>query len=191
MSDGPYKSLPMSRSWMRLAECAENENFDEEDTRAAVNHALATTWRNDVPDEVVQGVSGVFLEREPELFIEARIARIEAVVDAAAGSGLGRLFVAYASMVLAEGLTGPAALEETAKRALMASAASHARQIEEHYCRKASSRLTSQVSNRIRHSISTADMCSLARRCCGLERRSRKSSARPKHTGIEDGVALA
>lgn len=190
MSDGPYRSLPMSRGWKRLAEFAENVNFDRADTSAAASHALKTTWTNEVPAIVVKGLRDVFLEKEPGLFVDTRLARVEAVVTDAAGYGLGRLLAAHASSVLAEGLTGEAGLTEAAKRALESYGARSVRQIEEHYCRKASARLTAQVRTRISDAIGSADFMTIARQCAGLEPRARRGSSVRKHVDIDAGVAL-
>jgi hypothetical protein len=190
MSDGPYRSLPMSRSWKRLAKFAENENFDRADTCAAATHALATTWRKEVPAAIVKGIREVFLEREPRLFADMDLARIDAVVSDNAGYGLGRTLGAHASLVLAEGLTGEAGLAEATRRTLDTYTARATRQIEEHYCRKASACLTQQVRERIGLAIGTADLTTLARQCAGLESRARRSSVR-KHADIDEGVALS
>lgn len=191
MSDGPYRSLPMSRGWKRLAEFAENVNFDRADTSAAASHALKTTWTNEVPAIVVKGLRDVFLEKEPGLFADSRLARVEAVVADTAGYGLGRLLTAHASSVLAEGLTGEVGLTEATKRALESYAARSVRQIEEHYCRKASARLTAQVRTRISDAIGTADITTLARQCAGLEPRARRGSTIRKRVDIDEGVPLS
>ena len=190
MSDGPYRSLPMSRGWRRLAKFAENANFDRADTCAAATHALSTTWRNEVPDAIVKGIRDVFLEREPGLFSDMRLARIDAVLRDNAGYGLGRMLGAHASSVLAEGLTGEAGLAEATRRTLDTYSARATRQIEEHYCREASACLTQQVRQRIEQAIGTADLDLLARQCAGLEPRARRSNVR-KHADIHEGVALA
>lgn len=189
MSDGPYKSLPMSRGWKRLAKFAENANFDRADTCAAATHALSTTWRNEVPAAIVKGIRDVFLEREPGLFSDMGLARIDAVVSDNAGYGLGRIFGAHATTVLTEGLTGEAGFVEAARRTLESHAARATRQIEEIYCREASAKLTQQVRERIGQAIGTADLNTLARQCAGLEPRARRRVR--KHSGIEDGVPLS
>lgn len=188
MSDGPYRSLPMSRGWKRLAKLAENANFDRADTCAAATHALATTWRNEVPAAIVKGIREVF--REPGLFSDIGLARIDAVVSENAGYGLGRTLGAHASSVLTEGLTGEAALAEATRRTLESYGARATRHVEEHYCRKASAKLTQQVRERIGQAIGTADLNTLARQCAGLEPRARRSGVR-KHVGIEEGVPLS
>lgn len=190
MSDGPYRSLPMSRGWKRLAKFAENANFDRADTCAAATHALSTTWRNEVPAAIVKGIREVFLEREPGLFSDMRLARIDAVVSDNAGYGLGRMLGAHASSVLNEGLTGEAGFVEATRRTLDSYTARATRQIEEHYCREASARLTRQVRERIGQAVGSADLGALARQCAGLEPRARRSSVR-KHVDIDEGVALS
>jgi hypothetical protein len=189
MSDGPYRSLPMSRAWKRLAQLAENVNVDHTDTAAAAMRALASTWGNEVPSVVTKGVREIFLDREPGLFRDAQIAQAQALSREAAGYGLGRLLTDHAIAVLAEGMHGESALTETVQRALNAYAARAARQIEEHYCRNASGKLTKQVRDRIAGAIATADLPGLAKQCSGLE--SKTSLPRPaKHTSLDDGVPL-
>jgi hypothetical protein len=190
MSDGPHRSLPMSRGWRRLAKFAENANFDRVDTCAAATHALSTTWRNEVPAAIVKGIRDVFLEREPGLFCDMRLTRIDAVIGDNAGYGLGRMLGAHASSVLSEGLTGEAGLAEATRRTLDTYSARATRQIEEHYCREASARLTRQVRERIGEAMGTADLDTLARHCAGLDPRARRSSVR-RHTNIDEGVALS
>jgi hypothetical protein len=189
MSDGPYRSLPMSRSWKRLAEYSENENFDSVDTCGAATSALESTWRNEVLVATIRGVRDVFLEGEQDLFSNAQTEKLHAVEVDSAGYGLGRLLTGYAEAVLNDGFRGEAGLVEATKRTLEAYAARTARQIEEHYCRKASSRLTRQVRNRIAQAVSAADLETLARKCAGLQQASQRPASM-KRTGIDDGVPL-
>lgn len=189
MSDGPYKSLPMSRAWKRLAKLAENVNFDPADTAAAAMHALANTWGSEVPSLVSSDLRNIFLDRERGLFGDSQVTKAQALSSAAAGFGLGRLLAEHAVAVLSMGMHGEAALTETVQRALQAYAARAARQIEEHYCRQASGRLTKQVRDRIADAIATADLSGLAKQCSGLEPRGTKP--RPvKHDSLDDGVPL-
>lgn len=190
MSDGPYKSLPMSRGWKRLAQYAENENFDSADTCAAANSALEGTWRKEVPTAVINELREVFFERAPDLFNDARLKRIEAAAGDAAGYGLARQLTAHASSVLNEGFSGEVGFLEAIKRAVWDYAARARRQMEEHYCRTTSSRLTQQVRQRISQAIGAADFEGLARRWGGLDRRQSKRRVIPKHSGVDDGVAL-
>ena len=76
MSDGPYRSLPMSRAWKRLAKFSENENFAGDDMCAAAVRALEETLRSDVPAQVLERLCGVFLEQLGGLFSDVRIEAI-------------------------------------------------------------------------------------------------------------------
>lgn len=189
MSDGPYRSLPMSRAWKRLAKVAGNSNFDPADTAAAAMRALANTWGSEVPTLLSKGLRDIFLEGRPDLFGDAQTTQAQALSSTAAGFGLGRLLSEHAVGVLGEGMYGEAALTETVQRALYAYAARAARQIEEHYCREASGKLTKQVRERIAGAIATADFSGLARQCSGLEPKAGKPRAL-KHTSLDDGVPL-
>lgn len=189
MSDGPYRSLPMSRGWKRLAEFSENVNFDHADACAAATRALQSTWRSEVPIAVVREIRTVFLEDQPGLFSDEQIDRMDTLIVSSAGYGIGRLLADHAARVLREGLSGMAGLAEATKRTLHAYAARAARQIEEHYCRKASAHLTRQVRERIAQAVGAADFDALARHCAGLER-GRVRSGSFKHTEIDDGMAL-
>jgi hypothetical protein len=179
----------MSRGWKRLARYAENENFDSADTCAAANKALEGTWQKEVPTAIVNGLREVFFERAPDLFNDARLKRIEEAAGDAAGYGLARQLTAHASSVLTEGMSGEVGFLEAIKRAVWDYAARARRQMEEHYCRTASSRLTRHVRQRISQAIGAADFEGLARRWAGLDKRA-KRSAIPKHAGLDDGVAL-
>ncbi len=189
MSDGPHRSLPMSRSWKRLAEFAENENFESADTCAAAVVALERTWRAEMPPALIDGVRRVFLEKQSGLFADQRIDDAEALSSETAGYGFGKLLLEHALGVLHEGRSGEDGLEEATKRALTACGARASRSIEEHYVRKAPASLTKQVRGRIEHALGTADLRALARQLSGLEP---GAANRPslKHKDIDDGVPL-
>lgn len=189
MSDGPYRSLPMSRAWKRLAKLAGNSNFDSADTAVAAMRALASTWGSEVPSLLTKGLRDIFLEGKPDLFGDAQTTQTKALSSTAAGFGLGRLLTEHAVVVLTEGMHGEAALAETVQRALYAYAARAARQIEEHYCREASKKLTKQVRDRIAGAIATADFSGLARQCSGLDPKASKPRSF-KHASLDDGVPL-
>ena len=189
MSDGPYRSLPMSRGWKRLAEFSENANFDPADVCSAAVRALEETWRAEVPAPIMEGVRAVFLEEQPDLWANLRTQEAEALSSTACGSGFARLLADHTLGVLNEGVTGEAGLTEAANRALQARAARAARQIEEHYCREASAPVTKQVRERLEAAIANADFGALARRCAGLDSGT-KTRRSLKHADIDDGVAL-
>lgn len=189
MSDGPYRSLQMSRAWKRLAEFAENANFDHADTATAAMHALASAWKNEVLPSLSKGLCGIFLDTEPSLFRDAHITQAQALSNETASFGLGHLLAIHAIAVLEDGMHGEAGLIEVVQRALSAYGARTVRQIEEHYCRRASTKLTKQVRERITEAVGTINGNALAKQCLGLVPKT--SSPRViKHTGLDKGVPL-
>ena len=49
MSDGPHRSLPMSRGWKQLARRAANKAFSPVEVCDALPAALHQDWRTEVP----------------------------------------------------------------------------------------------------------------------------------------------
>lgn len=189
MSDGPYRSLSMSRPWKRLARFAENENFENEDLREAASDALKETWQINVPVAVVDGVRKVFFEHQSGLLFDPRAEELRLLSSDAAGSCLGKLLLDQALQVLENGETGQAGLIEAAERTLMECGARASRQIDEHYLRKTRAPLAKRVHERVGQALDDVDMRALASQLCGLKPctgRRRFS----KHQDVNDGVPL-
>lgn len=189
MSDGPYRSLPMSRWWKRLAKFSENENFASADMCGAAIQALWKTCRAELPPNVLEGLCSVFLEQQPGLFPDHHIDAVEVLRPMAAGHKICKLLLDHATYVLHEGGSGEIGLTEAAERMLTAVGESATRQIEEHYLRKDTVFLTRQVVGRVEQALGTADKRTLARRLCGLEWENSKRASH-KHKDINDGVPL-
>jgi hypothetical protein len=68
MSDGPHKSLPMKRSWRRVAECADKRSFTVEEVARALAPALEQDCRDELRPEFVRSLRRVV--EEPSLFPE-------------------------------------------------------------------------------------------------------------------------
>lgn len=189
MSDGPYRSLPMSRAWKRLAKFAENLNFSHEQMAGAAVEALETSFRKDVPAALVTGLFNVFLEPQADLFGSDRAQHIQALSDLAAGHVIGRLLIDHAVSVVLEGRTGQAGLVEAAQRTFLDYGARATRQIEEIYTREAPPELVRQVRDRVWRALSDADRHTLGMVLFGLRPLVARTQVR-KQTGLEDGVPL-
>jgi hypothetical protein len=179
----------MSRSWRRVAEFSENENFGGDDMCAAIHSALDATCRAEVPQSVINGVREMFLEREPALFADMRIASGEAHAPDTQGHGVGRLMTDHAHCVLREGMVGEAGLTEALSRTLNDYLARAVRQIEEHCRRSASGLLTKQVRGRLEKAVAQFDTSGLAKQLAGCAGNSGDTRLK-KHTELDDGVPI-
>jgi hypothetical protein len=136
MSDGPYKSLPMSRAWKRLAEFAQNPNFEPGDINEAARTALMRDWRANVPVALIAAVREIFCGSQSSLFAEQRVEQLRAVETQTRNQAFARVFLDCAVNRMESGNMGETGFVHAAADALLARGARGARQVEEHYFRK-------------------------------------------------------
>jgi GNAT superfamily N-acetyltransferase len=187
MSDGPHKSLPMRRRWKRLAEYADNQNFERDQVREAVLPALERDCRGEVSEDFLVALCDACDDRQNSLFRNDTHA-LEAL-RSSAGTGLGRVVLDYALQAATRGDAGAEIAEKAMTAALKDRAARGARQVEEHYYRKSTQGRASRVRERIEQGIRAADIGGLARRL--LKSESGRATTEPaKRQGLDDGVKL-
>jgi hypothetical protein len=189
MSDGPYKSLPMSRAWKRVAEFARNENFDADQMCEAAWRALMRDWRANVPLTLIHAVRDVFCGTQTGLFADYQTRQLDGLRGLAGTQSLARLFLDCAVVNAEAGHAGHAALIKSAVDALLARGARGARQVEEHYLRKSTAALAKTVRARLEHGITSGDLEGCAR---VLLKIAAPPPARSpiKHQGLDEGVPI-
>ena len=189
MSDGPHRSLNMPRGWKKLAERADNRAYAPEEVRDALPTALGQDWRAEVPDSLCRQVREILGDSQNSLLGDDRAERLEGLRRQTAGYALGNTFLDYAVQAAERGRTGDEAMREAAGKALSDRAASGARQVEEHYCRKATQPRAAHVRRRIEAGVRECDMAGIAGDVVGTDRTG--GPRRPaKRTGIDEGVRL-
>ena len=188
MSDGPYRSLPMSASWKRVAQCGETDAFEISDISAALVPALAADWRIDVQPPFLDQLIAVVTQQESFLFQDGFVAQLEALRNIA-GCGLGRRLLDLTLLALEGGERGIAALKLGAKDALYDQASRRARQMEEHYLRKADRQIATDVRKKIEGGIMSAPLDNLANKVVQGEAAPQKVKV-AKLSGLDDGVKL-
>ena len=189
MSDGPHRSLPMRPSWKKLAERVGNPAFSAEEICNAFQAALEEDWRKEIPDSYVRKVREILSDSQTDFFCDQRTEKLELLQKEAAGSPLAVLFLDYVTQAATGGLSGDKALEEAASQALVDRATRGARQVEEHYHRKATQGRAVDVRQRIESGIRGSDMAIITRRLVGIDKG--EQPQRPaKQTGLDDGVQL-
>jgi len=188
MSDGPYKSLPMSRAWKRLAEFAQNDNFEPGHIAEAASKALMRDWRANVPASLIAGVREVFCGSQSALFSEQGAEQLRAMGEQTDNRTFARLFLDCAVLRMESGRMGEAGLVEAAENAMLARGARGVRQVEEHYFRKSSASLAKSVRGRLEQGVSSTDLASCARVLLKVSPPTHRQSLR--HQGIDEGVPL-
>jgi len=188
MSDGPHRSLSMSRAYKKVAERAYNENFDVQEFVTLFTRALVDDLRKDVPTEAVELLRGQFRAGEMELFPDQRAHDLSAARRLVDGSPLGALLVDCTAEGLSYGNVGEQGLVSAVDTALLDRAARAARQIEEHYYRHpdASETRTVQMRERLDHAIAQLDTANMARQALGD--RSATLDRIARHEGLDEGV---
>jgi hypothetical protein len=187
MSDGPHRSLPMSSGWKRVAERGDKRAFTADEITRAIVPALAQDCRREMQPGFVDRVFKAFRDHESSLFKEGLAQQLETLRDMA-GSAIGRSVLDFSIMVAERGGTGRRGMEEALKSALTDRAAKGARQVEEHYYRKANAPRAQEVRQRIEQGIRGADLGELARGILKVDPPSPRPALRQQ--GLDDGVRL-
>lgn len=138
MSDGPYKSMKMSRPWKALAKIAANAAHSVAETAEAFQPALLTEWSAVRPAFAREIRAALGDDDRGNLFPEVAAAEIRRL-RASAQNPVEALLAAQACDVARDGQVGPAAYELAIKATLDERALYRSRQMEEHYLGERSS----------------------------------------------------
>ena len=188
MSDGPHRSLPMSRAWKKVAECADNPAFEAEEIRDYIIPALEQDCRQEVSRSFLDGFHDICSDPQTALFKRDLGPPLEAL-RRTAGPGMERLIVDHAIHAAAKGDTSPEIAEKAVANALRDRGGRNGRSVEEHYFRKSTERRAHRVRGRIEEGMTGADMNSVARRV--LNGNGKPAPSKPsKRQGLDDGVKL-
>lgn len=189
MSDGPYKSLPMKRSWRRAAKCAYKEAFSQDEITDSVSRAVHADWRAEVRPALVASVIAAVAPQGQQTLFPDQIAADLIKLRRTCCSPLAASFVSNMIDALATGRIGGDAVQFAAKEALSDRLLCSYRQVEEHVRRNDSSGNADFVRNRLEAAHDQIDMPVLARAALKtgqpLASRNRAESA-----GIDAGVPL-
>ena len=187
MSDGPHRSLPMRKGWQRVAERADNENFEAADVTKCVTTALEQDSVEEMSPEFINALTDICQRLEGTLFPPNLTAEIEAL-SPKAGYGIGKIFLDNLVQLSANDKSQAEIIVNAMDAALKIRGASCARQTEEHYFRKSTVPRALNVRARLEQAIEATPTRELARRLLRLDegRTERPTLKR----GLDDGVRL-
>lgn len=187
MSDGPHRSLNMTRAWKRVAERSDKRSFSREEVSESFVGALEKDCLREIVPGFLDTAWRIFSDPEPSLFVTKISDQLE-TLRRQAGPGIGRSVLDQAILGAERGKTGREGLVEAVKNALSDRAAKATRQIEEHYCRASSNPRAHHVRTRMEEGIGGAALDGLARRILKVEQATEKKSTMKQ--GLDDGVKL-
>lgn len=189
MSDGPHRSLNMRAPWKKVAELADKRAFEPEQVRGAAVAAIAIDWRLEVPEAVSDAIREILSPQQNSLFRDQKLMQLEALRRLTAGHGLGQVVIDCAIRRVSAGAVDPGDAIKVVEDAISVWGARHARQMEEHYCRKSSVGRAENVRIRVEQAASLADPNGLARQLLKMGPASAPRTP-SKQTGLDDGVRL-
>lgn len=137
MSDGPYKSLPLRKSWKTVTEYAHKPAFTADECAKAMRAALHEDFKRDVPKEMMRAVSAVMLDTaQGSLLPVVAHTELDNIRQNHPASGLGDAIIEHTQLALHQGKTGSEALEVGCQQAAIDYARGNILAVEEHYRRE-------------------------------------------------------
>ena len=188
MSDGPHRSLPMRRAWKKVAEWADNANFDRIEVAERLFQAIVKDFQKDIPPETIALLKSQFNEMESFLFPAYLVQSLEDSRQNIVCSSLCHLLIDCASYEISLGHLGEQGLMDAFGSSIRDWMQRMSRQVEEHYHRapNLTEERATNVSVRIQEAIQQVSIVELTQQILG------HVNARPSHssqrTGLEDGV---
>lgn len=189
MSDGPYRSLPMSPKWKRAAKCAYLPSFSIREVSEALQQATERDCHTEFSASLVRRVTALIIgPDEPGLFHDLPMTDLNALHRDCA-STMEHGLVNNAIDALQEGMRGEAALQWAAEASVKDRLLARGRQIEEHMYREASDHQARSTRSRLEEAHSGVDVSGVAR----MLLRAPDAPARTTtvvYSGLDDGVPL-
>lgn len=187
MSDGPYRTLDMSKAWKSLAKIAENATHTVVEVAEAFRPALVEEWKAIRPDfaEAVKAALGD--DDRGRLFSEIAVSETERL-RAQASNPMEALLADHAHDQARDAQLGAGAYEKSIEHFLEDRAIRGARQMEEHYHRERSPD-TGRLRNHLAAAITSGELAQLA---SGLASGAghRALTAKADRSGLDEGVSL-
>lgn len=184
MTDGPHKSLNLPSRWKKVAELADQEVWDQDDINAAVKSALIWTF-NQIDPSIRKQIQNEMGDLEDCLFREAKVLKLEALRSGKADNVLLHYIIEGCKQRLERAAPSVSGFTEVLGNAMKMLAASHSRQIEEHYLRKSNVQRARHVRARIGIGLNNVSYESLARQALSPNNTMRGPG--PKRSGLDEG----
>jgi len=196
MSDGPYKSLPLRKSWRTVTEYAHKPAFTPDECAKAMRAALHEDFKRDVPKEMMSAIKAVMLNTaQGSLLPTIALTELDNIRHAHPASGLGDAIIEHTQLALHKGKIGSEALEEGCQQAAVDYARSNILSVEEHYRREPeqfqSERKTKSVRVRLQETLSTGAVAAVGREVVAMLEGQKIITKIQKEVGLDAGPVIA
>ncbi len=189
MSDGPYRSLPMSRRWKKAAKSAYFQTFSMSEIAHNLQDAVERDCRAELSAAFVGRISAAIMgPSDPDLFGDLPTAALN-VLHRHCSSPMEAGLIRNAIDALEDGYRGAEAINRAAEGCINDRLLAGYRQVEEHMHREASDHRARAVRSRLETAHNEIDTSAIARRLL------RAPDALPRasaiiYSGLDDGVPL-
>lgn len=194
MSDGPYKSLPMSKSWKDVAQRAHKASFLDEEREQSMCVALRKDVLRNVGKDYINAIGNILVDQQGNLFGDQAATEIDNITSQYSQSPLRDTMSANIQAALHSGESGEDALVEGVNLTLQDYGRGCNRQIEEHYKRDArthSERIkTVSVRDIMARTLTSSAVRNLGQEIVEYVRGNAFQTRLVKASGIEDGPRL-
>lgn len=192
MSDGPYKSLPMSKSWKDVAERAHKASFSDEEREQSMCVALRKDVLRNVGKDYINAIGNILVDQQQgNLLTDQAATEIDNISSQYSQSPLRDIMSANIQAALHSGKSGEQALVEGVNFTLQDYGRGCNRQVEEHYKRDARSHSEREKTVSVRdimvRTLGSAAVGNLGQEIVGLVRGDRLQTRLEKLSGLEDG----
>lgn len=196
MSDGPYKSLPMSKPWRDVAERAHKASYSDEERQQSMCVALRTDILRDAGKDYLNAIGNILVEQEQgSLLGDQASVEIDNIKERFSQSPLRDTINANIQAALYEGKSGEDALVDGVNQAIQEYGRSRNRQVEEHYKRDARNQSERQKTISVRDSLSatlvSGTVANLGNDIVGFIRGDALQTKLVKASGLDDGPRFA
>ena len=189
MSDGPYRSLPMSPRWRLAAKCAYVQAFSRREIADALHAAADRDCRAELSPGFLKRVSSLIMgPDDPGLFRDLPIADLRAM-HAQASSPMEASFLRNAIDALHDGCAPADALQQAAEGTVSDRLLAGFRQVEEHMFRATSDHRARAVRSRLEGAHGEIDISAVARQVLRTADASQPPAV-ATYSGLDDGVSL-
>lgn len=195
MSDGPYKSLPMSKPWKDVAERAHKTIFSNEEREQSMCVALRKDVLRNVGKDYINAVGNILIEQQQgNLLANQAVVEIDNITHQYSQAPLRDTMSANIQAALHSGRSGEDALIEGVNLTLQDYGRGCNRQVEEHYKRDARTQSERQktisVRNILIRTLNSAAVQNLGKELVGFIRGEGIQTRLVKSSGLEDGPRI-